>query len=173
MKQIIFFLVYSIFGLSVSAQILMDSTLNQQVRQILIEGVKDYDDVNTAGVVVMEAKTHDAIANISVGLIQGDLRDIPEGDNEAFTCGMDRSVPYLSILPNVEGNRACIAIAFLPEYIIAVYIDKHGPYSRSIPTSIVGDVVNFMAEHYLEDKKVNNMMSESEHKQERLRPYER
>lgn len=96
MKQMIIFLVYSIFGLSVSAQILMDSTLNQQVRQILIEDIQNYvEDVDAAGVVVMNVKSGNVKANVSIGK---DLKDIPEGNDEPIPCGIGRAVLYLSLM---------------------------------------------------------------------------
>lgn len=79
---------------------------------------------------------------------------------------------------DVEGNRDCLAIAFFPynnpQYIVGVNVNKHGvPAGRIIPTRIAGNIINFMAEHYLEDKKETAMMSASDPRQERIRPYEK
>lgn len=79
---------------------------------------------------------------------------------------------------DVEGNRGCLAIAFFPysnpQYTVGVYVNKHGvPAGRIIPTRIVGNIINFMAEHYLKVQKANALMPENESKQERIRPYEK
>jgi len=79
---------------------------------------------------------------------------------------------------DVEGNRGCLAIAFFPyhnpQYTLGVFVNKHGmPAGRIIPTRIVGNIINYMVEQYDKNKKVSDVMSASEHKQERLLPYER
>lgn len=100
MRRLIFFL-FLLPCLDVSAQTLKDSTLNQQVREILIERIKDYgDDVNTAGVVVMEVNSGNVCANVCIGK---NLKDIPEG-NEPIPCGIGRAVLYLSLLEYLTPN---------------------------------------------------------------------
>lgn len=79
---------------------------------------------------------------------------------------------------DVEGNRGCLAIAFFPchtpQYTVGVFVNKHGqPADRIIPTRIVGNIIKYMVEQYDKNKKVSDVMSASEHKQERLLPYER
>ena len=79
---------------------------------------------------------------------------------------------------DVEGYRGCLAIAFFPynnpQYTVGVYVNKHGvPAGRIIPTRIAGNIINFMAEHYLKVQKDNGLMSAKESKQERIRPCEK
>ena len=83
MKQIVT-LVFILLGLGVKAQTLIDPNLQQYARQALIDGIKDFgDDVNQAGVVIMEVNSANVIANVSIGQFRGEVKDIPDGNREA------------------------------------------------------------------------------------------
>ena len=61
-------LFFLLLGFGVEAQTLVDSKLEQFARQALVDGIKDYgDDVNQAGVVIMEVNTGNVVANVSIG----------------------------------------------------------------------------------------------------------
>ena len=318
MKKIITLAFILLLGGGTQAQTLIDTTLNYLCMQSLVEGTSSFEsDINYMGVIIMESKTGNVLANVSVGYDNMDVVDIPDGNSKPLHAGIGRAVLYLllktaldrsdigmikaaevaflrdmglygaalrktgvffsdevyeiddasdsdqlwsprdilgyttymslieqtawvnavanggnlvvrenkndSLTPicqinnkagldslksamldivkeglglkmksfhtdvagianvsqaDVEGNRDCLAIAFFPynnpQYIVGVNVNKHGvPAGRIIPTRIAGNIINFMAEHYLEDKKETAMMSASDPRQERIRPYEK
>lgn len=117
MRQIIT-LAFVLLGFGVKAQTLIDSDLQQYVRQTLIEGIKEYgDDVNEAGVVIMEVKTGNVIANVSIGQFRGKVKDIPDGNSEAVPAGISRAVLYLSMIDILGSN-------FIVETGNGLYIDS-------------------------------------------------
>lgn len=117
MKQILI-LVFTILAVGVKAQTLADSSLELFARQALVDGIKDYgDDVNQAGVVIMEVNTGNVIANVSIGQFRGEVKDIPDGNNEAVPPGISRAVLYLSMIDILGPN-------FVVETGIGLYIDS-------------------------------------------------
>ena len=92
-------LVFLLFGLGVESQTLVDSKLEQYARHALVDGIKDYgDDVNQAGIVIMEVNTGNVVANVSLGQFRGKVKDIPDGNSEAVPPGISRAVLYLSMI---------------------------------------------------------------------------
>lgn len=57
-------LAFMLLGFGVEAQTLVDSKLEQFARQELLEGIRIFgDDVNQAGIVIMEVNSGNVIAN--------------------------------------------------------------------------------------------------------------
>ena len=111
-------LVFVLLGLGVNAQTLVDPKLEQYARQALVDGIKDYgDDVNQAGVVIMEVNTGNVVANVSLGQFRGKVKDIPDGNSEAVPPGISRAVLYLSMIDILGPN-------FVVETGNGLYIDS-------------------------------------------------
>lgn len=111
-------LVFVLFGLGVNAQTLVDPKLEQYARQALVDGIKDYgDDINQAGVVIMEVNTGNVVANVSLGQFRGKVKDIPDGNSEAVPPGISRAVLYLSMIDILGPN-------FVVETGNGLYIDS-------------------------------------------------
>ena len=74
MKQIVI-LALALFGLGVKAQTLIDPNLQQYSRQALVDGIKDFgDDVNHAGIVIMEVTSGNVIADVCIGQFRGKVK---------------------------------------------------------------------------------------------------
>ena len=111
-------LFFLLLGFGVEAQTLVDSKLEQFARQALVDGIKDYgDDVNQAGVVIMEVNTGNVVANVSIGQFRGKVKDIPDGNSEAVPPGISRAVLYLSMIDILGPN-------FVIETGNGLYIDS-------------------------------------------------
>lgn len=111
-------LVFVLLGLGVNAQTLVDPKLEQYARQALVDGIKDYgDDVNQAGVVIMEVNTGNVVANVSLGQFRGKVKDIPDGNSDAVPPGISRAVLYLSMIDILGPN-------FVVETGNGLYIDS-------------------------------------------------
>lgn len=177
-------------GVGAKAQVFVDSTLNDICKQALVEGTSSESDIDYMGAIILETNTDtgNIIANVSVGYDNNkNVVDIPYGNNKPVHVRTDGSIHYLTmmdyLMPNFAvdaagGIRGCLAIALFPchnpQYAVEVFVNKHGqPADRIIPTRIAGNIINYMVEQYYKNKKVGDIMSASEHKQERLRPYER
>lgn len=125
MRQIIS-LVFILLGLGVKAQTLIDPNLQQYARQALIDGIKDFgDDVNQAGVVIMEVSSGNVIANVCIGQFRGKVKDIPDGNNEAVPAGISRAVLYLSMMGHLS-----------PDYLVET---GDGLYKDSITGCVIED----------------------------------
>lgn len=97
MRQIVFALV--LIAIGVKAQTLADASLESFVRQALVDGIKVYgDDVNAAGVVVMEANSGNVVCNVNIGHFRGEIKDIPNGNEESVPSGIGRAALYLSMM---------------------------------------------------------------------------
>lgn len=104
MKIIFTFLALLTFGV-VKAQTLVDSNLQQYARKALVEGIREYgDDVNQAGIIIIETKTGNVIANVSIAQLRGEIRDIPYGNFEPIPSGISRAVLYLSMVDTLGPN---------------------------------------------------------------------
>lgn len=104
MRQVFVFS-FLLFGFGVNAQTLIDSNLEQYSRQALIDGIKDYgDDVNEAGVVIMEVNSGNVITNVSIGHNKEKVKNIPYGNSESIPSGISRAVLYLSIMGTLDSN---------------------------------------------------------------------
>ena len=107
-----------LLGFGVEAQTLVDSKLEQFARQELLEGIRIFgDDVNQAGIVIMEVNSGNVIANISIGQYHGVVKDIPEGNNESIPAGINRAVLYLSIIDKLGPD-------FIVETGDGLYVDS-------------------------------------------------
>lgn len=127
MNRQIISLVFILLGLGVKAQKLIDPNLQQYARLALIDGIKDFgDDVNQAGVVIMEVNSGDVIADISIGQFRGKVKDIPDGNSEAIPAGISRAVLYLSMM-----GHLC------PDYIVET---DDGLYIDSITGCVIEDI---------------------------------
>lgn len=120
-------LVFVLLGLGVNAQTLVDSKLEQYARQALVDGIKDYgDDVNQAGVVIMEVNTCNVIANVSIGQLRGKVKDIPDGNSEVVPSGISRAVLFLSMMGQLS-----------PDFLIET---GDGLYKDSITGCVIEDL---------------------------------
>lgn len=189
MKKIYTIAFMLLIGVVANAQVFVDSTLNYICKQALVEGTSSFvSDIDYMGAIILETNTGNIIANVSVGYDNNkNVVDIPYGNNKPVHVRTDGSIHYLTmmdyLMPNFAvdaagGIRGCLAIALFPchnpQYAVEVFVNKHGmPAGRIIPTKIVGNIINYMVEQYYKNKKVSDVMSSGEHKQERLRPYER
>lgn len=97
MRKIFFALV--LIAIGAKAQTLTDTSLESFARQALVDGIKAYgDDVNEAGVVVMEVNSGNVVCNVYIGQFQGEIKDIPHGNEESVPSGIGRAVLYLSMM---------------------------------------------------------------------------
>ena len=120
-------LVFILLGLGVEAQTLIDRNLQQYARQTLIDGIKDFgDDINQAGVVIMEVNSGNVIANVSIGQLRGKVKDIPDGNREAVPAGISRAVLYLSMMGHLN-----------PDYLVET---GDGLYKDSITGCVIEDL---------------------------------
>ena len=102
-RQIISSLFFILLGFGVEAQTLIDPSLQQYTRRALVEGIKDFgDDINQAGVVIMEVNSGNVIANVSIGQLRGKVKDIPDGNSESVPAGISRAVLYLSMMGHLS-----------------------------------------------------------------------
>lgn len=106
MKRILFSLSLLFLQMGgLRAQTLVDPNLERYARQALIDGIKDYgDDVNQAGVVIMEVNSGNVIANVSIGQFRDEVKDIPDGNSDAIPAGISRAVLYLSMIDILGPN---------------------------------------------------------------------
>lgn len=126
MKQILI-LALTVLAVGAKAQTLADSSLEQFARQALVEGIKNYgDDVNQAGVVIMEVNTSNVIANVSIGQFRGEVKDIPDGNRDAVPAGISRAVLYLSMMGHLS-----------PDYLVET---GDGLYKDSITGCVIEDL---------------------------------
>lgn len=126
MNRHIISLVFILLGLGAKAQTLIDPNLQQYARQALIDGIKDFgDDVNQAGVVIMEVNTGNVIANVSLGQFRGKVKDIPDGNSETVPSGISRAVLYLSMMGQLS-----------PDYLVET---GDGLYKDSITGCVIED----------------------------------
>ncbi len=99
MKRILFLFVLVNCIIAAHSQSFEDASLEQFVRKALVEGINIYgDDVNLAGVVIMEVTSGNVIANVCIGQFRGKVKEIPNGNNEAVPSGISRPVLYLSMM---------------------------------------------------------------------------
>lgn len=120
-------LVFILLGLGVEAQTLIDRNLQQYARQTLIDGIKDFgDDVNQAGVVIMEVNSGNVIANVSIGQLRGKVKDIPDGNSESVPAGISRAVLYLSMMGHLS-----------PDYLVET---GNGLYKDSLTGCVIEDL---------------------------------
>ena len=127
MNRQVISLVFILFGLGVEAQTLIDRNLQQYARQTLIDGIKIFgDDVNQAGVVIMEVSSGNVIANVSIGKLRGEVKDIPDGNREAIPVGISRAVLYLSMMGHLS-----------PDYFVET---DDGLYNDSITGCVIEDL---------------------------------
>lgn len=97
MRKIFFALV--LIAIGAKAQTLIDTSLESFARQALVDGIKAYgDDVNETGVVVMEVNSGNVVCNVNIGQFQGEIKDIPHGNEESVPSGIGRAVLYLSMM---------------------------------------------------------------------------
>ena len=67
MKKVFLLALLFLYVGGMQAQTLVDPNLERYARQALIDGIKGYgDDVNQAGVVIMEVNSGNVIANVSI-----------------------------------------------------------------------------------------------------------
>lgn len=127
MRQISLLLVCALFDLGVSAQALIDTTLNYLCMQSLVEGTSSFEsDINYMGAIVMESKTGSLLANVSVGYDDNmDVVDIPNGNNKPVHAGIGRAVLYLSMMDKLR-----------PGFIVDA---SDGIYKDSISGSVITD----------------------------------
>lgn len=126
MKQVVI-LALALFGLGVKAQTLIDPHLQQYSRQALVDGIKDFgDDVNQAGIVIMEVTSGNVIADVCIGQFRGKVKDIPDGNNEAVPAGISRAVLYLSMMGHLS-----------PDYLVET---GDGVYKDSITGCVIEDL---------------------------------
>ena len=117
MKQILA-LAFILIGFGVKAQTLIVSNVQKNARKALVEGIKDFgDDVNQAGVVIMEVNTGNIIANVSIGQFRGKVKDIPDGNNEPIPTGIGRAILYLSMMDYLKPS-------FIVETGEGLYVDS-------------------------------------------------
>ena len=127
MNRQVISLVFILLGLGVEAQTLIDRNLQQYARQTLIDGIKDFgDDINQAGVVIMEVNSGNVIANVSIGQLRGKVKDIPDGNREAVPAGISRAVLYLSMMGHLN-----------PDYLVET---GDGLYKDSITGCVIEDL---------------------------------
>lgn len=117
MRQI-FVLAFILLGLEMKAQSYLNRELEQYSRQELLKGIRIFgDDVNQAGIVIMEVNSGNVVANISIGQYHGVVKDIPEGNNESIPAGINRAVLYLSIIDKLGPD-------FIVETGNGLYVDS-------------------------------------------------
>lgn len=126
MKQILI-LALTILAVGVKAQTLADSSLEQFARQALVEGIKDFgNDINQAGVVIMEVNTCNVLANVSIGQLRGKVKDIPDGNSEVVPAGISRAVLFLSMMGRLS-----------PDFLVET---GDGLYKDSITGCVIEDL---------------------------------
>lgn len=129
MKKIIA-LVFLLLGLGLEAQTLIDQPLQQYARNALIDGIKVYgEDVNEAGLVIIQANTGNVLANVSIGQYKGKVKDIPYGNSETIPSGISRAVLYLSMMGILE-----------PSYVLET---GNGIYTDSVMGCTITDISSF------------------------------
>ena len=125
MKQIVI-LALALFGLGVKAQTLIDPNLQQYSRQVLVDGIKDFgDDVNHAGIVIMEVTSGNVIADVCIGQFRGKVKDI-DANSEPIPSGISRAVLYLSMMGHLS-----------PDYLVET---GDGLYKDSITGCVIEDL---------------------------------
>lgn len=104
-KRIILFVVCLLAAEMVTAQSLIDQDLQRFGRQTLIDGINKYgNDVNEAGVVIMDVNTGNVIANVCIQKDKGTVKDNPNGNTEAIPSGISRAVLYLAMMGTLYPN---------------------------------------------------------------------
>ena len=127
MNRQIISLVFIFLGLGVKAQTLIEPNLQQYARKALIDGIKDFgNDVNQAGIVIMEVNTGNVIANVSIGQFRGEVKDIPDGNKEAVPAGINRAVLYFSMMEHL-----------CPDFLVET---GDGLYKDSITGCVIEDL---------------------------------
>ncbi len=127
MKRILFLFVLVNCIIAAHSQSFEDASLEQFVRKALVEGINIYgDDVNLAGVVIMEVTSGNVIANVCIGQFRGKVKEIPNGNNEAVPSGISRPVLYLSMMGTLR-----------PDFVVET---GTGIYNDSITGCVIEDL---------------------------------
>lgn len=126
MKKIITLAFILLLGGGTQAQTLIDTTLNYLCMQSLVKGTSSFEsDINYMGVIIMESKTGNVLANVSVGYDNMDVVDIPDGNSKPLHAGIGRAVLYLTMMDKLK-----------PQFIVDV---SGGIYKDSLSGEIITD----------------------------------